>query len=229
MAAAVRRNYISAQDLTDIGADGTEARAALAEELIDAYVGWQDRHINGTYFGQVSAVSNSNKTFADTSGSGSLGQNDNYFSYCVIEIIGGTGAGQIAPIVSSDYSDKTVTIATAFSTTPDTTSVFKIYQLAKFPRVKDVFGGISGNLYAKSIPQAVREATIAQIEFIVAQGDNYFTSAGTDMESESLGDYSYRRGSASADTSTLVKQIAPKARTLLRGIKNSTGRMTVGE
>lgn len=220
---AVRRHYI---EVTDV-AGSTAAQIALAEELIDQYVGHQDRHIQGESYGEVTgAVS---KTVYDTSNETNLNQVDNYFARCVIEIIGGTGVGQIRPIVSSDKEDHSITYdGDVFSPALDGTSIFKIYQLAKFPRKKDVYGGRRGDNYSKSVPQLVKEAVIAQTEFIISQGDDFFGGISSDMESERIGNYSYTRGNSSGSSSALVKMIAPKARTLLRGIKNSGGRIVVG-
>lgn len=218
---AVRRHYIETSDVSG----STTAQVQLAEELIDRYVGPQDKHIKSIYHGEVTAVTNSNKTIADTSSDTQLSIEDNYFANCVLEIIGGTGVGSRAVIESSDKSDKTVTLRAALATTPDTTSVFKIYQLAKFPRRKDIYVSPTNTVYYKSIPEAVREACIAQVKFIIAQGDSFFTTDDGDKQSESIGNYSYSIGGSGGSMSALVRLIAPQARTLLRGIKNSKGNM----
>lgn len=212
----------------DLVSGETDAQIALAEELIDAYVGYQERHITRVTYGKVTAYDATAKTVADTGSTSNLEQTDDYFNRCVLEVIDGTGAGQIKRITGSSRSGKSVTLQSAFTTALDTTSVFKIYQLAKFPRRKDVYGGVTGDNFAKSIPQAVQDAVVAQTEFIIAQGDAFFSGISSDMESERILNYSYTRGQSSATTSALVKMIAPKARIFLRGIKNSTGRLTTG-
>lgn len=220
-----KRNYVSLADVQAVESGATLAQVDLAEQIVDAYVGAQQRHIPQTFQGDVTAVTNSNKTFADTSSTTQLNQRDGYFIGCVLEIIGGTGAGQSKLITGSDESDKSVTITDAFTTTPDTTSVFRIYQLGKFPRVKDVFQKQDGTTYYKTIPDAVRQAVIAQVSFIIAKGNGFFTGDDGDKESESIGDYSYSRGNSGAQ-SAQVRMIGPRARTLLRGIKNSLGTLS---
>lgn len=212
----------------DLVAGETDAQIALAEELIDAYVGFQEKHITQTIHGKVTAYSAVAKTVADTSSTSNLNQTDDYLNRCVLEVIDGAGAGQIKRITGSSKSGQSVTLESAFTTALDTTSVFKIYQLAKFPRNKDVYSGTAGDNFAKSIPQEVQQAVIAQTEFIISQGDAFFGGISSDMESERILNYSYTRGQSSASTSALVKMVAPKARVFLRGIKNSTGRLTTG-
>ncbi len=218
-----RRDYITiAQVTTFAGITPTLEEISQAEELIDQYVGFQCKSMEGTAHGQITAVSNSNKTFADTNSNTQLYVTDNFFSFGRIEIIGGTGIGQSALIVSSSRTDKTVTIDTAFSTTPDTTSVFKIYQLGKFPRDKDTYVS-AAQVYYKSIPELVRDATAAQVAYMDAMGDSFFAQDGSDKDSESMGNYSYSKGSGSQ--SAMVRMVAPRARTLLRGVTNRTGQM----
>lgn len=219
----LRRNYFTLSDVSG----ATEAQAALAEALLDDYVGFQERFYQHNTRGEVTAVSNSDKTIHDTGSGSQLQQTNNFFAGMVLEIIGGTGKGQVGIIESSDRDDRTITLAAALSTVPDTTSVFRIYQLAKFPRRKDVDTNRAGDTYYKSIPQAIKEAAIAQCEFVIAQGDDYFTGDDSEMDSESIMSYSYSRG-GNAGQAAVVKFMSPKARTLLRGYKNRTGRLVRG-
>ncbi len=222
---SVRRHYIETTDVSG----SSETQVALAEALIDQYVGPQDKFYRGTVHGQVTALSGSNKVLADTSDSSQLFLNDGYFANCHIEIIGGTGAGQQAAYISASSRDnRTITLHTAFTTTPDTTSVFRIYQLAKFPRRQDNYSGPTGQRHYKNIPQADKDACVAQVQFIIAKGDEFFTGDGTEFESESFLNYSYSRGQASGSQSAVVKLVAPQARVLLRGIYNRKGTMQPG-
>lgn len=218
-----KRNYLplatvqvqtSSADLTDLD---------FAEQLIDEYVGYQDKSIAVEYRGKISALSNSNKTIADTNDSSQLDLLDNHFNFCVIEFLTGACAGEVRTIISSDRDDKSVTIKDATTGTPAVGDVFKIYQLGKFPRQKDVSVFPSSDTYYKSIPQAVKDAVLAQVAFQAQMGDAYFSGDDSDKQSESIGNYSYSRGTAGASSS--VKFLAPRARVLLRGIKNSTGRL----
>lgn len=225
---ASRRQYATIDeveqfaDVTSTDDTEFEDKISQAEELIDAYVGPQNQHFRGTYHGQITALTNSNKTIADTASTSQLNVANDYFSYSVLEIIGGTGVGQRGYIASSNKDNKTVTLATALSTTPDTTSVFKIYQLGKFPRIQDVYSGPSGLQYYKSIPDAVKRAVAAQVAFMIDQGDTF---DAPDFESESFLNYSYTRGK---DNGSLSKLISPRAKVLLRGITNRTGRLITG-
>jgi hypothetical protein len=228
---ASRRGYLTIDELEEFAdievTDNAEAEDQIsqAEEIIDAYVGAQEKFFPRVFQGEVSAVSNSNKTLADTGSGSQLHVIDDYFKGCELEIIGGAGAGQRGIIESSSKDNRTVTLAAAFSVTPDTTSVFRIYQLGKFPRYSDVYTNRAGTKYFKAIPEAVKRATAAQVQFIIEQGDKYFSTDQTDMTRERIGNYEYEKAGAGSGVgqSSLVKLLAPKARALLRGIKNSTG------
>lgn len=216
----IRRNYFTTSEVDT----ATEAQAALAEKLIDDYVGYQNKFLSSIVRGEVSAVSNSNKTISDTASGTQLDQTDNIFEGCIIEIIGGTGKGQSRIIESSSKTAKSVTVTSAFTTQPDSTSVFRIYQLAKFPRQKDVDLNRAGDTYYKTIPEAVREAAKAQCQFIIEMGDEYFIGDDSEMDSENIMSYGYSRG-GNTPQSAVVKFVSPQSRVLLRGIKNRTGKL----
>jgi hypothetical protein len=214
-------------NVTSTDDDEFQERINLAEELIDQYVGTQQKAMREVRFGVVSAISANHLTIFDTSDRTQLMRNNDFYKNCVIEIVGGTGLGQQAFIASSSYDNKSLTISEVFPITPDTTSVFKIYQLAKFPRWKDVVPDpVHGTTYYKTIPNAVHRATMAQVQFMLAKGDDYFLGDDSDKESERILNYSYSRG-AGAASSAIIKLLSPKARILLRGIKNSTGKLIV--
>lgn len=217
----IRRNYMETSDVSG----ATEAQVALAEALIDDYVGYQERFFPGEVVGTIS--SSLTGKVLDTNDGSPLGVTDNTFAKCVIEIIGGSGVGQSRVITSSDESEKSVSFeGDAFSPALDDTSVYRIYQLAKFPRRKDSRTPAGSNTHYKYIPEQVKEAAIAQTEFIIEQGEDYFTGDDSEMDSERILSYSYSRG-GNAGQSAAVKFVSPKARTLLRGFKNRTGRIAI--
>lgn len=229
---ASRRGYVAQDELAEFAditvTDSGEAddQISQAEELIDSFVGSQDKFIKRDYIGQVSSVSGA--VITDANATSQLNLTDDFFKGCELEIISGTGAGQRKVISSSDKDDRSVTLVAAFSTAPDTTSHFRIYQLGKFPRAKDVFYSPDGTKVLKSIPEAVKRATAAQVEFFINQGAKFFGSDKADIVSEKIGNYGYEKagaGSGSGGLPSYAKLIAPKARAFLRGIRIITGRL----
>lgn len=225
---AVRRHYIETGDVSG----STEAQVALAEELIDRYVGPQPQFMRATYHGSITAITNSNKTFADTGTNTQLDLTNNQFKGAVLEMLSGSAAANRAVVDSSDKTNKTVTLKAALSTTPAVGDYFKIYQLAKFPRIQDVYATPDGLYYYPNIPEAVREATVAQVEFIIAKGAGYFTGGDAELQSESFLNYSYKRLGSDSNSgsggSSLSNLIAPQAKALLRGIMNRKGNLHLG-
>lgn len=216
----IRRNYIQTSDV----ADSTEAQVALAEELIDAYVGPQDKSMPRVVRGEVSQALV--QTIYDTDAGSSLGVIDGYYTACVIELIGGVGAGQSRIISASSRDARSVTYSgSPFSPAPGAGTIFKIYQLAKFPRCKDEVRSRDGLTIYKSIPEAVKQACIAQVKFIQSKPTGWFESDKAGIESETIGDYSYSKGQNASTRAPIVDQVGPQARALLRGIKNSGGRI----
>lgn len=221
-----RRGYLSQLELEQFAnivvndTDEADDVIGQAEEIIDAYVGFQEKFMSEPINGRF-ASSGSTTTHTLQSDQQNSVQ-ANYFKGCEIEIIGGTGEGQRRRITASTYAG--VITTDAFSTTLDSTSVYKIYQLGKFPRLTDVYydGNNSPNTYYKSIPEAVKRAVAAQVDYIIQMGDAYFQTDKADFESESIGDYSYSKGSNKA---VIDKLVAPKVRTLLKGITNRKGVM----
>lgn len=214
------RNYIALTNVQVVEATATEAQLDLAEQLIDQYVGWQSKHVRSDFDGEITAIDS--LVISDTSSTSKLDSAgyDNYWNYCVVEFMSGSAAGEIKRITASDYSAKTITIDSATTGSLAVGDVFRVYQLAKFPRVKDTFN--RDTVFYKAIPKAVQEAVIAQVSFIIEMGDSYFTGEDSEMDSESIMSYNYSRG-ANSGQSAIVKMLAPKARILLRGIKNRTG------
>jgi hypothetical protein len=219
---STRRNYIETSEVSG----ATDAQVALAEEIIDQYVGVQDKHVKAEYDGEITSLLAGNKVIDASSLSQLKQQNTNIFSRCVIELVTGDAAGTIRLITASDGSDYSVTYDGDAISGIQVGDIFRIYQLAKFPRQKDQF--TRNSIYYKTIPRAVKDAVIAQTQFIIEMGDDYFTGNETDAGSESIGNYSYSNASGgSGQQSAAVKMVAPRARTLLRGIVNRLGRIEV--
>lgn len=213
----MRRYYIENGDVEG----ATEEQIEMAEDMIDGFVGTQDKFFPIVRTSEVSSVSG--KTiYADVAGS-PLSVSDGYYTDCIIEIIGGTGTGQKRYIESSSQADRSVTYrGETFYPNVDTTSVFKIYQHAKFPRIKDAH--VYLNAWYKTIPQAVKDATIAQVKFIMNLGEDYFiTDDSSDKQSETIGNYSYSKFSNSATSN--VRALSPRARQILKGIKTNTANL----
>lgn len=224
---ATPRNYIKESKVPDASAD----QIALAEEIIDAYVGVQDKYFSGESDGEVTSLLSGN-IIIDTSSRSDLGApQDDYYSRCVVEILSGEAAGEIRAIKRSIRLTQEIEYMGDAIEGLAVGDIFRIYQLAKFPRRKDVFSRSNDagySRYYKSIPRAVQDAVIAQVKYIQELGDDYFAGNDSDVSQESIGNYSYSRGGANGSggsQTALIKMVAPQARALLKGIKNSLGRM----
>ena len=223
-----RRGYLSQSELEQFAnitvTDTAEAddRISQAEELIDAYVGYVKKFMEYEVIGRAVGAGSTTLTLETTH------QNTyekDFFVLCEVEIIGGTGQGQRRKISGSTKAG-VLTVASTWSTTPDTTSMYKIYQLGRFPRNEDVtfYSTQEPNSYYKSIPENVKRAVAAQVEFAIEMGDAYFSGDKSEMQSESIGDYSYSRGN---NPTALSKLIAPRAKVLLRGYINRSGNILI--
>lgn len=223
-----RRSYLSQSELEQFAnitvTDATEAddQISQAEEMIDQYIGAQQKFYPYTLNGRATAGGASSITLAAIHQS--TMQKD-YLKWCEIEIIGGTGAGQRRKITAQTY-EGVITVDSAWSTAPDSTSVYKIYQLGKLPRYKDVYfdSENSPQQYYKSIPENVKRAVAAQVEFMIEMGSRFFSSDQIEKVSESIGDYSYTNAESHQGVGRLI---APKAKMLLKGIRNITGQIVV--
>ena len=217
-----RRGYLSQLELAQFAditiTDPAEAddQISQAEEMIDAYVRFVKPYIDYDIIGKV--TSGTTTKIIDTNGGSQFGQPKDYFKGLQIEIMGGLGAGERRTITGSDPADHSITFP-AFTTAPDATSAYLIKQLGKFPREKDVYFNL--NVYYKVIPEAVRRAVAAQVEYIIEKGASFFKGA-TDFASESMDDYSYQRTPGAQGVDALI---SPKARQLLKGFVVRTGRM----
>lgn len=227
---ATKRQYLTIDELQEFAditvIDENEAfdQIGQAEEIIDAYVGPQDRFIKRPHVMQVSAANG--KTLSDIHSTSPLNQFDDYFAGCMMEVIGGTGAGQSRRISSSSETGKSITYeGDDLNPAVDTTSIIKIYQLAKYPRCKDVETYGSTRKYFKSIPEAVRRATAAQVAFMINQGADFFDTDKLAKQSERLGNYSYTNSQGAMSGTAVTRIVSPRAKALLRGYKNNTGRL----
>lgn len=224
-----RRNYATIAQLEEFAditvTDTAEATDRLnkAEELIDAYVGAQPKHINRTAKGL--ATGGSTTTLIDTSGDSPLDDyHDDYWTYCEVEMLSGDAKGEKKTVTAYDKSASTVTVE-AFSSAVSSGDAYRIYQLGKFPRHIDyeLIPNESDNdsKYYKTIPEKVNRATLAQTAYMIEKGEEFFAGE-VDKESESHLDYSYTMG-----TNSSTRMISPQARKLLKGITNRTGNLIV--
>lgn len=225
--ATSRRGYLSQEELAQfanieivIEAEADD-QISQAEELVDSYVGYQEKFLNDAVLGMVSASSSDTFTLE----SSQQNQYDiNYFTLCEVEIVGGTGEGQRRKITASTKAG-VLTVDTAWTTSLDTTSFYRIYQLGKFPRKQDVeaYTRISTNdiVYYKQIPEVIKRAVASQVQFVIEMGEDYFSGNKAEMSGESIGDYSYTKKTSSISGAL----ISPKAKTLLRTILNRTAKL----
>lgn len=224
-----RRGYLSQGELeqyADITVTNTteaDDRISQAEELIDAYVGYVCKFFDYDLVGKASAAGGTTLTLQ--SDQQNLYDND-YFRLCEIEILSGTGAGQRRTVTSSTKAG--VLTVTTWTANPSTDSIYKIIQLGKFPRDEDVtlFSSSSPYVYIKHIPENVKRAVVAQVEFFIEMGDKYFKTDESGIESESLGDYSYSKGGGgSTSWAGIERLISPKAKLLLKGYIKRIGKI----
>lgn len=219
-----RRGYLSQSELEQLAnitiTDATEAddRISQAEEMIDAYVGYQNKYMPEKIIGLTDTAGASTLTL-ETAQQNTYSAD--YFKLCQVEILGGTGVGQRRKI-TGNTKEGVLTVDTAWSTIPSSDSLYRIEQIGKFPRHCDVVSYTNGatTTYYKAIPEAIKRAVAAQIEYLIEMGDSFFAGDKSEMQSESIGDYSYTKGNG---VSGIAKLISPKAKTLLNGIFNRTG------
>ena len=218
-----RRAYLSIAELQQFAditvTDNDEAadKISQAEEIIDVYVGPQEKAIKFDISGR--AVSATSDTLTLQTDHQNVYEID-YLLLCEIEILGGTGGGQRRKITGQTKAG-VITVGSDWTTTPDSTSFYKIYQLGKFPRLKDVhYHGLSiPYQYYKSIPEEVKRAVAAQVEYAINMGDKFFSTDKAEKQEEKIADYSYVKSGAGSSS----RLIAPKAKMLLKYIKCRIG------
>jgi len=220
---ASKRQYLTISeleefaDITVTDDDEAEDRISQAEEIIDAYVGFQEKAVTEKIMGLASGGSS---TTLNLQTNHLTDYKTDYLKGCLVEIIGGTGSGQRSVCIGSTDTG-ILTLQDTLDTAVDNTSFYKITQLGKFPRMEDSWYDSENNTYTwyRSIPEEVKRAVASQVEYVIEMGDSFFASDKSEKKSEDIGDYSY----TNSDTGTVEKLIAPKAKILLRGITNRKG------
>lgn len=219
------RNYITTKELENIlGITITDEQDAIkklniAEQIIDDYVKFQDRSIKYDITGI--ATGGTTTTLIDTNTDSHLIQNDDGFlAYMTLQIVSGTNAGESRIVYSSEKTTGTITVTVPFSEAVDSTSVYLLKQVGKFPRVNDYHFSDSLQTYYKYIIPEVKSAVAYQYEYISEQGESFFTGAGDIFESESIGNYSYK-----LKDGNISKIVSSTSKILLSGIRNIKGKM----
>ena len=222
MSIETKRGYITKEqvekycDITITNDTEAVEKMEIAEEIIDNYVGFQNSFLRYDITNRASG--GTALTLIDTNSNSPINSmTENYFSYCMLEIIGGTNAGESRLITGSSTSG-VLTVHKAFTSAIDSTSVYRIYQLAKFPRRSDY--EIVDNIYYKYIPENIRMACLAQVEYMTEMGQDYFMDT-VDKSEESMDGYSYTMRTNKS------RMIAPKAKEYLRGFVNRKGKLIV--
>ena len=207
-------------DITVTDTDEANDQISQAEELIDSYVGFQDKAIGTEYRGL--ATGGTTSTINLSTEHQNIFEID-YFKYCMVEIIGGTGVGD-RKMCSGSTKAGVLTVST-WSVSPDSTSFYRIFQLGCFPRLDDSHFDSQNtpNKFYKFIPEKVKRAVASQVEYKINMGDDYFSTNKSGLKSESIGDYSYTK--FGSNNSRLDDLIAPKAKMLLNGIRNIVGEL----
>lgn len=221
---ASNRNYVSTSEVdtyTDSAFVCTDEMINKAEEIIDGYVGYQEKFYDYELIGLAGGGGSNSITLQAKELN--IHEQD-FFKYCCVEIVSGVGAGQ-RRVVSGSTKAGVLTVQSNWSTAPTAGSYYKIYQLGKFPRIEDVsyYSDTSPYVFLKSIPEAVKRATAAQVEYMQTMGAAFFSGDKSSKESESIGDYSYSKGKGS--TASVNVMVAPKAIEYLSGITNRMGFM----
>lgn len=224
------RGYLSQDELVqyaDIAIDDTteaDDQISQAEEIIDAYVGFQKKYIRNIVDGKISTADSASQFVLDVNHY-TEHPYVNYFTGCTVEMLSGPAHGQRRKIISS--TDAGVITCNAFTVNPGAQSFYKIWQLGKFPRLEDVheYTYVSPSEIYKSIPENVKRAVAAQVQYMIEMGDDFFSNDSSEKTSESIGDYSYQSGNGQNGPMGLSRLIAPKAKGYLRGIRCIVGEL----
>lgn len=218
--AKTNRGYLSVKELLELlgitynsNLESTYLpKIEKAEEIIDSYVGYVEKHVIRNYVGK--ADSGTTTTIVSTTPLNVSTFLDNYLEFCVVEIVSGTNKGERRSI--STNTNYTITVRDAFTSAIDSTSAFKIYQLGKFPRLCDADYITEMDKWVKSIPDQIKRAVAYQVAYMETLGTDY--AQNLDIKSESLGDWSatYRDNSRS---------ISPIAKELLIGYRVGVGKI----
>lgn len=222
------RGYLSIDELEQFAdievtdqAEGLD-QISQAEEIIDAYAGFQKKYFSDVSDGKISAAPSTSSFTLDSNHATEYNQ-VNYFVGCIVEMLSGAAAGQRRRITASTVDG--VITCDAFSVNPGVGSFYRIFQVGKFPRYEDVheYTYVQPPEIYKSIPENVKRAVAAQVQYMIEMGDDFFTTDSAEKSSESIGDYSYTQGSSGNGPMGLSRLIAPKAKAYLRGIRCIVG------
>lgn len=208
-----RKNYVTIDEVQQFtGVTVTDDQISAAEDQIDAYVGNQgSKHLTSELVDKATAGAVGSITVP----AGALSTYpDGFFVGKQIEIIGGTGQGQRRSI--SAQAGNVISVTPNWTTAPDATSVYHIFQSGKFPRENDVHD-YGGKVYP-GIPEAVKMATAYQAVYLM----NVKNLDKEVMQSEHIGGYSYSRAAKTGS----ARIIAPKARVALRGYVKRVGQFS---
>lgn len=227
---ASRRQYVTANEVLKLsGYTATDDQISFAEEIIDGYCGFVDRFldidVSNVIEGRAQGGSTTQLTLENRHSNVFL---INFFTFCEIEIVGGAGAGQRTIIQSSTYPNTVVTFRDALTTPVDSTSYYRIYQLGCFPRKADVYLDAivaPTPTYIKNIPEGVKRATAAQVEYMMTMPSQFFQSDDLFKQGEKIGDYMYTKVRAGTVGFDFFQLVSPKAKLLLRGYTNRKGQM----
>ena len=107
-------------------------------------------------FGELNSLRKANKQEKGTATGGTSStlvdtkrkEDDDYWTGGVIEIISGTGVGQVRDVSDFASSTGTITVTPAFVTTPDTTSVYRIVKSFTV-QIRQSFEKLEDMLYSK--------------------------------------------------------------------------------
>jgi hypothetical protein len=214
------RGYITKADVEkycDIAiTDDDEAieRMEYVEQMIDDYVGFQVKFLKVDFIG--TATGGSTTEIEDTSNGSPLKTAlDDKFKYCTVQIMNGAMVGEERLITGQEQNKIVFTTPLEYEVAAGV--VYRLYQLGKFPRVQDF--DLEGEHYYKYIPRKVKEACLAQFQYLVEMGDDFLINGANKIE-ESWKDYSYKLGTTKGGE---ARMIAPKAKFLLKGITNRKG------
>jgi len=218
------RGYLSIPELeqyaniTVTNDDEANDQISQAEEIIDAYAGFQDKYVRCTSEGKMSAVASKSQFTLDALYNTQFPYK-NYFVGCVVELLSGVSAGQRRKITASNENG--VITCDEFITIPGVGDFYKIYQPGKFPRCEDVseYTQATPTEIYKSIPDQVKRAVAAQVEYMIEMGPSFFANDTAEKTAESIGNYSYQNARGQNGVIGMTKLIAPKAKALLRGIR----------
>lgn len=81
-------------------------------------------------YDKTAQAGSTSTTFVLHSGDPLVSTTDNTYIGCYIRITGGTGSGQIARVIAYDGDTTTATITPKWTTTPDNTSVYRLYGIS---------------------------------------------------------------------------------------------------